>query len=109
MQEKSLIEKGENAMMEKWDLWDYCDVWGNEQDGYEVNDCCKVLEDITITDEADNDSIIEYLKIVDYLRKDCKTDDFYIMWDVDYIEIFQKSNGFPLCCFRKEYEVRKGD
>lgn len=114
MQEKSLIEKGENAMMEmvetgKWELIDYFDVWGNEQAGWEVNNQSVVSHGITITDDCNNDTIIDYLINNGFLLQTADTDDFYILWDVDYIEIFEKRNGKPLYCFRKEYEYKKED
>lgn len=91
-------------MMEKWELWDYYDVYGNENDGWEVNNKYKVSSGITIADDANNDDIVNYLKLVRQLRETAKTDDFYILWECDFIEIFEKETGLPLFCFVKEYE-----
>ena len=85
-----------------YELINYFDVWGNEQDGWEINNQCVEKRDITIVDDAKNDDIIEYLKNCDFLTKDCTADDFYILWDCDYIEIYSKKDGMPLYCFRKQ-------
>lgn len=113
MQEKSLIEKGENAMEErklvetgKWALINYFDVLGNEQSGWEVNNQSVELSGITIVEDATNNDIIEYLVKQGFLLQTCTVDDFYILWETDFIEIFAKSNGQPLYCFRKEYEYK---
>lgn len=100
MEERKLVETG------KWELVDYFDVWGNEQAGWEVNNQSVISHGITITDDCDNDTIIDYLINNGFLLQTADTDDFYIMWDCDCIEIFEKRNGKPLYCFRKEYEYK---
>lgn len=52
-------------MKNKWTLYDY-DVWGNEYDGWEVNDTYKVRGELEIPD-SDND-IINMLFDIGYLN-----------------------------------------
>jgi hypothetical protein len=92
------------TMMEKWDLWDYFDVWGNEQDGWEVNDQTRVQEGVIIDETINNDDIIQYLVQCGFLKRGVTADDFYILWDCEgFIEIYEKESGKPLYCFRKQY------
>lgn len=86
-----------------WELWDYFDVWGNEQDGWEVNNQTKVEENIVVGDNWENDDIVKYLVQQGYFKTEVKPDNLYILWECDYIEIYDKENGKPLYCFRKQY------
>lgn len=45
----------------KWRLINYFDVWGNAEEGWEVNNQCIEAEDIHISDEATDKDICEYL------------------------------------------------
>lgn len=92
----------ENAMVEKWELWDYFDVNGNENDGWEINDQTRVRDDIVIFDGAVNDDIVRYLVEQEYLQSEAKVDDFYILWESDFVEVYDKQNGKPLFYFRKQ-------
>lgn len=44
-----------------YDLIDYFDVWGNEEDGWDVNDLAKVEEGIYIDDSLSDEEIVDYL------------------------------------------------
>ena len=86
--------------MNTYTLINYFDVWGNEVDGYEVNNQCVEAEDIVITDDATNDDIINYLQLAGYLN----TNDaslFEVEDNGDFIEIFAKKTMMPLYSLRR--------
>jgi hypothetical protein len=76
-------------------LWSY-DVWGNEEDGWEVNDrCClsRLFEIHAAGDDATDEEIRLALVACGYLK-----DGFAIETDGDdrMIEVTQANNGYPL-------------
>lgn len=85
----------------KYRLVDYFDVWGNEEDGFEVNNLC-YLDDIKveINEDSTHKNIIDILKEQNYLEKTVKVSDFDIMDDFEFIEFSSAENGMPL--FRLE-------
>ena len=89
--------------MAAYTLVDYYDVWGNAEDGWEVNNSCEICNDIIVSDEASQDDIIEYLINSGYLKPDAKgkveIDDTYI----DMFDIVEKGTGMPIYGFRKNY------
>ena len=44
-----------------YDLINYFDVWGNEEDGWDVNDVSRDETDIYIDDDASDEEIVDYL------------------------------------------------
>lgn len=88
-----------------FDLIDYFDVWGNEEDGWEVNDQAVVEEKIWISDDTTEEELFNYLKdTVGYFNRNTKFSDVEIQWyDPDFIEIFQASDGCPICSLRLSY------
>lgn len=96
---------GHNDPGQYFDLIDYFDVWGNEEDGWEVNDQSVVEEKIWISDDTTEEELFNYLKdTVGYFNKNTKFSDVEIQWyDPDFIEIFQASDGCPVCSLRKSY------
>ena len=81
-------------------LINYTDVWGNQEDGFEVNNLC--YEDIFIEIEEDsvsNKDILETLWGMGFLKT--ADVDLYEVFDDSYIiEFFAKETGEPL--FRRE-------
>ena len=47
--------------MRTYTLINYFDVWGNQDDGYEVNNQCVEFDDLVITDDATDKDILNYL------------------------------------------------
>ena len=96
---------GHNDPGQYYDLIDYFDVWGNEEDGWEVNDQAVVEEKIWISDDTTEEELFNYLKdTVGYFNRNTKFSDVEIQWyDSDFIEIFQASDGCPVCSLRKSY------
>lgn len=96
---------GHNDPGRYFDLIDYFDVWGNEEDGWEVNDQTVVEEKIWISDDTTEEELFNYLKdTVGYFNRNTKFSDVEIQWyDPDFIEIFQASDGCPVCSLRVSY------
>lgn len=92
--------------MKRYDLINYFDVWYNEEEGYTVNNCCVEKRDITITDDATAEDIIDYLKQNGYVKQNCTVDDFEVSMG-DFIDVFEKETGKPLYSFRWSYDGGK--
>ena len=73
------------------------DVWGNEKDGWDVNNVYKYCDDLVIADDADEHDIMQALKRMGLLKKACQLRWLDIDWcDDTMIEINQAKNGYPL-------------
>lgn len=81
---------------DKWRLINYFDVWGNEADGFEVNNACVEFDDLIITDEATDDDIIDYLIEIGFLSEKAKGN-VRLESDWDWgVELYQKDNDYPI-------------
>ena len=87
-------------MAYKCTLVDYFDVWGNPEEGYEVNNLSR--EDIFYMNDtfSDNDLIIKLIDI-EYL-KPSTMENFEILDEGCFIEFFEAGSHLPL--FRIELE-----
>lgn len=93
-----------------YELVDYFDVWGNEEDGWEVNDqtVWDGADDIYMSADTTDTELIDYLKSIRYLDDNVKESDLYIDWgDGDFIEIFKADDMMPICCLRLNEYSRK--
>ncbi len=86
--------------MDTWTLINYFDVWGNAEDGYEVNNQCVEAEDIVITDDATDEAIINYLQLAGYLNTN-EMSLFEVDCNGDFIEICARETGMPLYSLRR--------
>jgi hypothetical protein len=83
-------------MMVKYTLINYFDVWGNEGDGFEVNNLCKEGE-IELTESPDDQEILTALIDFGFIREDVTLEQIDIAaYDLDFIEFFQASNQYPI-------------
>lgn len=75
-------------------LVDYFDVWGNENDGWQVMDACTIEDGIFIDENATDQEILDFLVTFGYLigTQDVKLESY----GVDAIDIIQESTGCPL-------------
>jgi len=82
----------------KFELIDYFDVWGNEIDGFGVNNLCK-FGIIEFADYPTELQIQNAFKKIEYWNKSVKRTQWRIDGnsDADFIEIEQKKDGRPLC------------
>ena len=91
----------QTGIANRWKLVDYHDVWGNEDDGYWVNDLSVVFEDLYMTDDVTDNEIYDYLKDeIGYPRlQDVNFEDINFDGDDFYIELTtEKEYGiYPLC------------
>jgi hypothetical protein len=78
----------------KIELLNYFDVWGNEEDGYEVNDQTRHEHD-DFPDVIADQSVLDFLINKDYIV-DATLDDLEICDQGDYIQILDKLTGKPL-------------
>lgn len=99
-QKSSLIsdsKKINDAYAGDWTLWTY-DVWGNEEDGFEVNDTYKVVDKLTIDIETITDEeILDLLKEFNVVDESATLDDIYIDYMSDAIYVDEADTRKPLC------------
>ena len=79
----------------KYRIYDY-DVWGNAEDGYEVNRVFRTNNVVEIKDTTSNDAIIR-AALGDYAASD-----FDIDGDDHVIYITRADDGCPVCELRRE-------
>lgn len=87
-----------------WTLIDYFDVWGNAEDGWEVNNQSVEFDDIYIDPSTTDEELVDYLKSIGYLAKHVKTSDLEIYDDGDMIEFFKADDGMPICRLQRNFE-----
>ena len=81
--------------MNRYKLVDYFDVWGNEEEGWEVNDLCTIFDDLYMEDDITDEDIIDYIISIDYLNSKAK-EGVIIQGDGVMIELVSKENGCPI-------------
>lgn len=84
--------------MNAYTLVDYIDVWGNSEDGFEVNDVMRYENYITIAENLSDDDIIQALINKGYLAEN--RDYTLIANDDSFMEIY--SGDYPVCALVKE-------
>ena len=78
-------------------LIDYFDVWGNEEDGWEVNNLGPIEDDIIFVDDVSDQEILDYLiDTVGWLSPDARNKVRVESWDPDFIEFFVDDTDMPL-------------
>lgn len=80
----------------KYKLVDYYDVWGNEEDGFEVNDIAVIADDVVISDDADEQDILDLLYNMEYLNTKDPNKVYVNMSDFDMMELFDATNDCPI-------------
>lgn len=81
----------------QYKLVDYFDVWGNAEDGWEVNNLCTVEENIFISDDSTNAELISLLKNINYLGNEATIENVRVEWiNETFCELFQTYNEMPL-------------
>jgi hypothetical protein len=91
----------------EYKLIHYHDVWGNPVDDWYVNDQCDMTDKfgtITISDDASDEELIDYLIHIGYFPSKAKGN---ICVDGDDMMIeFSEDNGYPLCRLEKIRDIR---
>ena len=89
------------------------DVWGNEEDGYEVNDLYPTPFSISVTENMRDDTIVTRLVEVGFLDKKAlepkELKDFVIEGEHGYyLYLYQEYNRYPVCELRPVEEEYGG-
>ena len=80
-------------------LIDYFDVWGNETDGYEVNDKIDTNITLEIPYDVTDEELISKLVNVGFLGNNATVENVRIEWsDETFCELFEMGTYLPLCC-----------
>ena len=94
------MAKENNNKVKFYSLYNYFDVWGNVEDGWEVNNQCVEFDDLYLADDVSEDEVIDYLIQIDFLVPNAKElveiDNSYM----DGYEIIEKETGKPICGLR---------
>lgn len=77
-------------------LIDYFDVWGNETDGWEINDLTTVEDDIIFAEDSSDEEIIDFLIQIEYLKPEAKELVHLESYDNEMIEIVQTKDDYPI-------------
>jgi hypothetical protein len=86
-----------------YEVTDYFDVWGNEEDGYIVNNCCKAGR-VTFRDYPSNKQILNHLKRIGILHNGVKVSDIQVCWDCEFFEVFEAERPYPIASFSQVYK-----
>jgi hypothetical protein len=82
---------------------DYFDVWGNEDDGFDVNDLRRFGKFEVEAEWDDNAELLAWLKTISFIAEHATLDDLKIEWGDGSVELSEAKNGLPLG--RVEWEV----
>lgn len=83
--------------MKRWRLINYFDVWGNKEDGYEVNNQCTEFDDLMMDEESTDEEIIQFLQTTGFFTDSASLETVTIEDMGDLIEFSDKETGMPLC------------
>jgi hypothetical protein len=84
----------------RYTLWSF-DVWGNETDGFDINDRYKQSSDFVVETEAPDGQptdaeLLAALQSAGYIKPTAKLSDIDFDGDDMQCHITQTSNGYPL-------------
>lgn len=87
-------------MVGTYELINYFDVWGNEVDGYIVNDAM-VSGNVEFPENATDAEIILSLKDFGILGEYANENTISIEGDDMFMELKNKDNDYPICQLRR--------
>lgn len=90
-----------------YELINYFDVWGNKQDGYEVNNLCTEERDIYLGEDASDMDLLKFLKRIGFLKKHVRLNMLCIEDLGGQIEI-SDIHGMPICRFQEQFTENGG-
>jgi hypothetical protein len=106
MQPYTFTDMGDGMKYQyQYQVIDYCDVWGSEKEGWEVNDLRKfAIVEFKKCPPTDTD-ILKKLKSIGYLKKTTRLASIVNtgIGDADFIE-YKDSKGFPAFRLERIYE-----
>lgn len=88
----------------KYELINYFDVWGNPEEGYEVNNMCSEGM-VSIPDGIDNKEqvLLDLLIEKDLIKTGVTLDQLSFSYDGSFIEVYEAAKDMPLFSFRPTY------
>jgi hypothetical protein len=72
----------------------YFDVWGNKEDGWEVNNLCCLYEDIDLPDLED-ETLIGKLKELGFFNEKASTENTEVVDYYPYLEVVDRETQYP--------------
>ena len=84
----------------RYELIDYFDVWGNAEDGWEVNNQSVEFDDLMIANDCSDEEIIDFLIEIGYLSPAAKNQVMIEFYDSDWMEIVREEDYYPICCLK---------
>lgn len=93
------VKQKKKTKVNSYTLIDYYDVWGNAEDGYEVNDSMIAFTDLNISEDATDEDIIDYLISINYLAPQAK-EECELENNGEWMEITRKADNYPVCSLR---------
>ena len=91
-------------MMPTYSLINYFDVWGNAKDDWEVNNLCTEKTGITITEDATDKEILDYLVQIGFLATSDMQKVKIDTIDGDMMEIYAVKGMQPLGRLQREWK-----
>lgn len=79
-----------------YEVINYTDVWGNTDDGYEVNNSCVEETDMFIRDDAEDGDIIQMMVEIGYLANTAILDENVLLVNNGDSYEITGMDGFPL-------------
>lgn len=89
------FKETEPVKMQKWQVWSL-DVWGNDEDGFNVNDRYD-WGFLQLPEDVSDEVVIRTIKDFGFFTKDAVVGDFEIDGDDSIIYITDVDTGCPLC------------
>lgn len=93
---KNAANRPIKASTQDYELINYFDVWGNPEDGFDVNDLDRTGEIITITDDATDEDIVDGLINMGFLKSDAKGRIYVEDMGDGFIELSVEETGEPI-------------
>ena len=90
-------------MLDNFKLVNYTDVWGNEKDGYEVNNLCIERDNLKIHEDCTEKDLLNNLVEIGFLITSDKRRVRVDMQDWDMMEIYAVKGREPIGRLEKKY------
>lgn len=89
--------------MERYELINYFDVWGNAKDGWEINNLCVEFDDLYLADDITKKEILNYLVDREFLNTSDMRRIYVDCYEMGMITIYERKGMKPLFALRRRY------
>lgn len=89
--------------MERYELINYFDVWGNAKDGWEINNLCVEFDDLYLADDITKKEILNYLVDREFLNTSDMRRIYVDCYEMGMITIYKRKGMKPLFALRRRY------